>query len=332
MDAITTNVPVWRPPAGQAAASFWAVRLRMRTIRRARVSCGWTAVAIAGLSVIGYVVEDPVTAAVFDAVAVALGILAVVLHRRYGRFEGRIDDLVSMPLTRTPAAFVGEDVLALADYRVRVHGANWAVRQVVARTGEVATAGPDATGLMLVLVDGRPTPIPAELVTTFDTPRETPRGTDVTGRYARWLVETMWVATAAFVVLGTGWTINQATTTHFGWIMSAVFFAVALVVMGIRAIRLTVALRQVGNYQWEAHPVTVHRWRGDPAVVGNLHLLLNDREGLPLTVRMATVELVATIQMTNQVWVAGPPEAGKITAVGVPGYPIFAEGVYRKVS
>lgn len=274
--------------------------------------------------------------------AVATTAMAVWYRVVVGRWLPAARELLAgSPSRRVTARLVarqlGRTVIGAGDVHVRVRFADRGLRQVIANTCEITLVGPDAHGRAVVFVDGQPKPLPAKVVAAAEQSEPEP-----TVDVAKWFVARQaglcWlvVAGALLAVAGFAYDAQQpmtvpvrpekAGTAEFNWFFAAlcVGIAVAALVMALGQQRLA---RLLGTGQWQAYPATLVGWRGDskrPNADLTLQVGLPDGRSHRVVVRRASPELMANVYVTATLWVVGPPAAGKLHAVGVPGHPIVA--------
>lgn len=348
MDDTQLSVAVWRP-AEQWQVEDKAVDLRLRWYRLRSNGALAGAVRVVVLALVLIALEGRIEAlsAWFVIRAAAYLILYVRHQNLVGRWLPTARDLLTgAPSRRVPARIVqhtsNSAVLAVEQMYLRLPTANWGLRQVIARAGEVTLLGPDAKGYAVVLVDGLPAPQPAQVlaVAPAEQPAEPPAHVSVNGAddavprwYARRHVRVqfyplIWLIPALALVYDVTRPLPHLGYRPFAgaaWLYLVVLVAVILLgsLPALDQFRLP---KLLAAGQWRAYPVTVGEWKGDPRPFGDLTLRLSlpDEMSLPVRVKHAPVELVANVSATGTLWVIGTPAAGKLTAVGVPGYPIAA--------
>lgn len=333
---------VWRPP-DQHQIGDEAVELRLKNyeyLNRAHLGVIGIAVLVVLFEWLMGCLYTVVTAAM---VAVVVMTIMAVWYRVVvgGWLPAARKLLADSPSRRVTARVVahrlGRTVVAAGDVHLRVLFADRGLRQVIANTGEITLVGPDAHGRAVVFVDGGPLPLPAKIVAAVEQSQPEP-----TVDAPKWFVARqaglcwLMVAGALLAVAGFAYDAQQpmtvpvrpekAGTAEFNWFFAAlcVGIAVAALVMALGQHRLA---RLLDAGQWQAYPATLVGWKGDskrPNGDLTLQISLPDGQWRRMMVRRASPELMANVYVTATLWVVGPPAAGKLSAVGVPGHPIVA--------
>jgi hypothetical protein len=332
------SVPVWRPPAGRPAAHDWAVTLRLNAYYKVRGSLIKAVAFLVVLAVIEFVLPNLTLLLPLFMVAVAALVLGqlVVFQVSYGRWLTVIRALTDNAVpTRVKAEIVSRKratiVLAVDSGRTHLRLVNISrgARQVIGRTGEIAVAGPDADGMAAIFVDGLPFPIPGQVV---EAPPRTalepvdPSGNAVTMWFAKRYARLQWLPIGFFALMFASLVAVVAQNSGDTYLYVS---AIYLVLLGFLAYKFVDVYRMpslLKRGDWQAYPVVIQVWKGNPRIVGGLGMSLSLPDGtqLPVSVRWASADLVANIQASNQLWVTSRPEAGERTVVGVPGFPIAA--------
>ncbi|MGQ0842032.1 hypothetical protein [Actinokineospora sp.] len=178
-----------------------------------------------------------------------------------------------------PAVVEVDDVGVL-----RVIGMPSAHRFLIARTGAVWVAGPDAAGWALVRVDGSHEPFLARLVRGPRRIAALSEAPEVTERWARSL-----------------------RARAFG-----------------RLDRRLPALVAAGEWTRVDAVLGPWRTRLDGTARAHGAIRLADGRVMAVTMPRAAVDLLGTVWETGALWFAGTPEPGLTLAAGFPGYPLLA--------
>jgi hypothetical protein len=343
VDEIQQSVEVWRPPTDRPADFDPAVQLRLTAYAKQRPGAIGSVVLYMLVALLWFLITDGIS-----VMGIVLLLLAgwavnglVVNHMKYGRWAPSQQLLVrDVPAQRAPARVVSWNgevaVLRSGEMHLQVRNVNWAVRQIIARTGEISLVGPDGNGTAAVFVDSLPAPVPAQVVA--GTAPVEPEPLAVTSMIAaadelplwfgRHFARLQWIVVAVTVIIAAAFFIdvNRPSADPTATVVFDICVA-ALLLKGLyRLVDLLRLPALLKTGRWQGYPVSVRAWRHGPRLAGDLGLVLTlpSGEQLPVTVRSATDALVANINATGTLWVVGEPQAGKLTAVGVPGYPIAA--------
>lgn len=334
MDNVAQSVPVWQPPVDRPAGNDTAVELRLKALDRMRISLPLSVVfywALAGV-LIGFDGVDFLSGVLLMIGALALVRLVDFQVRWGGRAAAAKALLANVVMTRVGAEVIARKVLAVDGKYLRVN-MTWADRQIVAREGEIWLAGPDVKGAAVVFVGGVPVPLLAQVVEAGERIEPEPAMTTqgalpmwYAKRYAEWQRVYLGVTLAALAAA-----LHQLSRSFpDSWVVFAALFLV-FTLGSMSRVSDTFRVPSLLNAgAWQAYPVTIRTWQGKRRLVGELGLVLQRPDGsaVPVTVRYASAELVANIEASGQLWVVGPPEEGKLAAVGVPGYPVAAAARY----
>jgi hypothetical protein len=334
VDNVAQSVPVWQPPADCPADRDSTVELRLKALDRVRIYLPLSIVicwALAGM-LIGLDGIDFLSGVLLLLGATSLIRLAGFQVRWGKRLAAAKALLANVVTTRVSAEVISKKVLAVDSVHLRVN-MTWADRQIVAREGEVWLAGPDAEGTAVVFVGGVPVPLPAQVVEAGERTAPEPLMNTQSALpmwFAKRHAELQRFSSAASLVVLAAVLYQFSLSYPDLWpVLAAIYLVLTLgSVSRISDILRVPYLLNAGA--WQAYPVTIQAWKGKPRLFGDLGLLLSRPDGsaVPVTVRSASAELVANIEATGQLWVIGLPEEGKLTAVGVPGYPVAAAARY----
>jgi hypothetical protein len=339
-------VAVWRPPTDRPAAQDTAVALMLKfhTGRRRALISMMSVFLVLGVLMILVEGRVEVLSGLLLLLAGWMLTTAVVVRVKLGRrlMPAVTALLENTVLGRVPARVVtwkgSTTLLAVGSgaQHLKVHMVSWGLRQIMARSGEVWLAGPDATGAAVVFADGMPLPLPAQTAPGSGEPRTEPAAQvsmvaaqdAMPAWYARRLVRYLWFPVGLVVAVIAALLIELGRPGQYSlvvWVGVCCLAALLLktLVRSADTFRLSALLR-VGS--WAGYPVRIRIWRGNPRLAGELSLVMTLPDGreLPVTIRSASNDLVANISATGVLWVAGTPEAGKLAAVGVPGHPVAA--------
>lgn len=342
MDDTLKSVPVWTPPTGQPAHYDRAVELRLRAYGRMRRNFGLAAALYLGTGVVGLLVflNDDDTRYALAVVFLVMGVVSlgmlVSFQRRWGRWAATAKALLSSAITRRATAEVvtakGKTVVLALDggqWYVRAGAVNREARQIVARTGEVWLAGPDASGAVVLFIDALPAPVHA-LVTTEVPERGAPEPpadaslSALPASSARRFAAVQWLSAGMWLIVVGAVSYDVADNSYGQFYGAAMIVVLIITLVRILPVLRLPSLVKAGH--WQSYQATMHTWRGDPKLVGDLGVTITYPDGgvQPVTVRLASADLVANIANTGLLWVAGTPAPGATLAVGVPGYPIAA--------
>jgi hypothetical protein len=197
--------------------------------------------------------------------------------------------------------------------------------------------GPDAKGNAVVFVDSQPTPLPAKVVAAPAQLGAEPiapvswRGVedDVAMSYARKHARLQWLAPVAMLIVIAGFVIDA--TRHepafdVNWLFAATL-ALSAVCFPASTYAQLLLPRLVAAGQWKQYQAVVLGWRSESsqwaAADLSVQLSRTDGELRRMVVKAAPVEVVAQINATGTLWVIDPG-AGRLTAAGVPGFPVVA--------
>ena len=332
-----TDIPMWEPPVGQALDSDPAVQLILNYWRRRKVV--QPVFVFTGLAVLMFIIH-----AGFSALGVLFLAGAVTALVGVFQFRGR----VAWWLAAAPSLMDGE--MAVRERSEAVGGAGaWTLlsidggrlylrvtntepgtRQLLARQREVSVVGPNSDGVAAVVIDGLPVPLPARVVPAPAVPSPVVVTDEDLPRQAAAKAARVVRLSVAITALAGASLLFDVLVIFDGWLTATFGFAVVLVfglIAGLfrrgdqhRMVKL------LNNGPWQAYPVQLLSWAGNPALVGRLRLVLTlpDGDRLPVTVRLGAAWLVANVTATGYLWVAGPPSLGASAVVGLPGHPTVA--------
>lgn len=333
---------VWRPPADVGAdptvrlyLNYWLRRRPVRAILIRLVLAALMFLLHRGFSMLG------VLFLVLTAVSV-VGL--VVFHQRIGWWRAAAPSLLDgASVTRVRSDVVGRDGRAMllsvdgGRLYLRVTNTVGGARQYAARQQEVSLVGPNADGVAAVLFDGVPMPLAAKVVPAPTNPRPVPvTDEDLPRGAAKVAVLAAWESVAVVALLGASLVFDLLLFID-GWPAAWLGFAFVLVVGLIAGFfqggdrHRTVKL--LGNGPWQAYPVQLLSWSGDPAVIGQLRMVLTRPDGsqLPVSSRLAPAWLIGNISATGVLWVAGSPRRDRAAVVGLPGSPLVAVVRFREL-
>ena len=330
-------IAVWQPHTNDEA-----VELRLKSYLRHDRVLGWSISAPLLLLLVEWLLDSPRVAAMALIVVVAMAI-AVAWYRAVviSWLPAARELLAGSPHRRLAACVVAHrpayTVIGVGETYLRVRFVNRGLRQVIACSGEITTIGPDAKGNAVVFVDGWPAPLPAKVAaaTKQSAPEsavDEPKGS-LTRKAGLW-----WLAFAgallpaavfaydaqqSVVIVGRN-EING--TAMFNWLFMAMSVVMACCLLGL-ALRQHWLSRLLAAGQWQGYPAALVSWKGESRQPGTnlvLQISLPDDRSLRVSVQQASPELMANVYVTATLWAVGTPTAGKVVAVGVPGYPIVA--------
>ena len=221
---------------------------------------------------------------------------------------------------------------------LRVPRARLVFRQIVARSGRVWLCGPDERGRVMVRVDGISAGVVAKVrkspprSTTPVTPVEPATARPIDEPVLAWLVRRQNRAFVISVVLSillavTGAIVLAQTGGGNGFGLIPLIYGLAmlaLLVSGRRRVRQAPDLvARVSG--WTPVPVRLDAWAANGRVIGPARgaIWLPDGSAVLLSVPRASIDLVANVQASHTLWIAGEPARDSVVAVGVPGYPIL---------
>ncbi len=216
-------------------------------------------------------------------------------------------------------------VLRLADgRRVRVWGPVPAVRDVIARAGHVWLVDPDSRGWTAVRAPGVHLPWPARIVTGSGGHPVAGADTDELRQLGRVQLSSLlaWagMAVVTILVLVIGSPLLEACVLTAGLgVGIALYRGVCLL-----RYRQLAALRR-GPWQRLSATVTFGAVKRNATADATGTVQLPSGERFALVMKNADVNVLANIEKTGSVWVAGAPLAGKDHALGFPGYPLIAK-------
>lgn len=226
---------------------------------------------------------------------------------------------------------------------LRVRRARLVLRQIVARSGRIWLCGPDERKRVMVRVDGMCLGVTARVTRTAPTapagaglPPVRPVGNrPIDEPVLAWLLrrQTRWFAAAlaAGLLLVVGGLLIAATGASGTGIALGLFpllyggLLVTSLVSGRRR-SLRVPKLIAASTGWTPLPVHLDSWQAGGRVFGPARgaIWLPDGSSIPVHLPRASIDLVANIQASHTLWVAGGyPTRGATVAVGVPGYPII---------
>lgn len=337
------EVLTWRPPAAGPVGSDPAVQLHLNFWRRRKMVQPIVVLLVLaalmfllhlGFSMLG----------LFFLAGAATSLVALLQFRsRVGWWLKAAPSLLDgATAVRVRSEAVGGEgtwtLLSIDGGRLHLHVTNTepGVRQFLARQREVSLVGPNADGIAAVLADGVPAPLPARVVPAPAEPRpvavtdeDLPRWAAARAARATW-------SALAFIGLA-GASLVFDLLLRDGWLLATIGFVVVLAAAGIASFfrrgdqhRMG---KLLGNGPWQAYPVQLLSWTGNPAIIGKLRLALTLPDGsqLPVTARVGPAWLVANISATGLLWVAGPPRPGEAAVAGLPGHPHVAAVRYREL-
>ncbi|MFI9381004.1 hypothetical protein [Kutzneria sp. NPDC052558] len=285
-------------------------------------------------------------------VVLGLGAAALVAAAAWrwgtvGRWMPTVKTLLARGASRRVAAVVvghrGNSAVVVAEGRyLRVRPAAWAVRQVIARTGEITVFGPDAKGNAVVFVDSQPTPLPAKVVSAPAQIGAEPIAPvswhgaedEVPMSYARKHARLQWLGPVAMLIAIAGFVIDanrHELAFDVNWFFAAILALSAVCVPASTYVQLRLP-RLVAAGQWQQYQAVVLGWRSEgsqwAAADLSVQLSRTDGELRRMVVKTAPVEVVAHINATGTLWVIDPG-TGRLTAAGVPGYPVVAPARFQ---
>jgi hypothetical protein len=280
---------------------------------------------------------------VFFLALVAVQVVGLVQFRsRVGWWLPSAGLLDGAQAVRAAAQVVGGArawmLLSINGQYLKVTNAEAPVRQLAARLGEVSLIGPDAHGVGAVLLDGLPAPLPAKVVPA----PVNPQLVAVTDQdLPRWgasrAARMVWIGLGTVALGGASVAFDVVQLlehrTIEAWGGFALVLAVAIVAAFFRQGDQHRMVKLLGNGPWQAYPVQLMSWGGNPAAVGQMRLVLTLPDGrqLPVSARLAPAWLIANITATGTLWVAGAPQFGRSAVVGLPGHPLVAPVKFREL-
>jgi hypothetical protein len=334
---------MWRPPLDRPLGSDPAIQLVINFWRRRRqlpqiIFClALAAVVFAihrGFSLLGVVL-------LLAAAATVVG--AVRFRERVKWWLPAAQSLLDgpPPVRVRSEAVDGEKtwtVLSIAGGRLhlRLPNTEARLRQLLARQREVSLVGPNADGVAAVIVDGLAIPLPAKVVPAPAAPRPvsvTDEDLPLVG--AAQAARVVWISLAFTGLVGAS-LIFDLLLTIAGWGVATIGFVGMLILFAVAArFRRGNQHRMVkllGNGPWQAYPVQLLSWSGNPAPIGQLRLTLTlpDGTALPVWARYGEPWLIANISATGYLWVAGQPTSGGSAVAGLPGLPYIAAVQFKQ--
>ncbi|HTI24342.1 MAG TPA: hypothetical protein VL652_25325 [Kutzneria sp.] len=334
---------MWRPPA-VALGSDPAVQLHLnywRNRKLVRPIVGFVLLAALmflvhrGFSMLGVL---------FVLLAAVTAVAPIQFRSRIGWWLPAAPSLLDgAPVVRVRGEVVGGDkswMLLRVDggrLHLRVTNARRPIRQFVARQREMSLIGPNADGLAAVVLDGVSFPLPAKVVPAPADPRPEPvTDEDLTRLAAAQAALLVWFGVGIVTLLGAS-VLFDLLLVMDGWVAATIGFVIVVLAGFIASFfrrgdqhRMVKLLR---NGQWQAYPVQLLSWTGNPALVGKLRLALTLPDGsqLPVSARLAPSWLIANISATGYLWVVGSPRRDEAAVVGLPGYPFAAAVRFREL-
>ncbi|MBB5892500.1 hypothetical protein ACFFS4_16845 [Kutzneria kofuensis] len=328
---------MWRPQVGAPMLNDPAVLLHLNYWRKRKLV--QPVVVCLVLAVLMFVLHRG-----FSMLGVVLLGLAAVSVTAFVQFRSRVgwwlpaaeSVLDGAPPVRVRSQVVGGagawTLLSVDGGRLylRVTNTERAVRQFAARQREVSLIGPNADGVAAVMLDSLPVPLPAKVVPAPPNPQPVPVTDEDLSRWAAANTARAVYLGLAVVGLCGASVVFDLLLTIDGWLPATIGFVFVLVVALVASFfrrgdqhRMVKLLR---NGPWQAYPVQLLSWTGNPALVGRLRLALTLPDGsqLPVSARFGPAWLVANIAATGTLWVAGNPKHGQAAAVGLPGHPHVA--------
>ncbi|HEX3786886.1 MAG TPA: hypothetical protein VHW44_03425 [Pseudonocardiaceae bacterium] len=215
-------------------------------------------------------------------------------------------------------------------------------RQVVLRSGRLWLCGPDERGRVMARVDGLSFGVPARILDQPPADATPPVLTEPTG--PRPLDEPMlagllrrqlrlglvrYLGPAIVLALGVASVVVSPVYAAVGpiFLVLAVVYAV---LAGLAVTRFQGILRQSSRLLadapgWTPVLARLDSWQAAGRVIGPARgqVWLPDGSTATVSVPRAGIDLVANIQASGTLWVAGPPTRGSTMAVGLPGYPLL---------
>jgi hypothetical protein len=332
---------MWRPPAValgsdpavQLHLNHWRNRKLVRPIVIAVVLAALMFLVHRGFSMLG---------ALFVVLAAVTAVAPIQFRSRIGWWLPAAQSLLdAAPVVRVRGEVVGGEkawMLLSVDggrLHLRVTNARRPIRQLVARQREMSLIGPNADGLAAVVLDGLSFPLPAKVVPAPADPRPEPvTDEDLTRWAAANAAHLVWIGVGIMTLVGASFLFDLLLVMD-GWFAATGGFVVVLLAGFIASFfrrgdqhRMVKLLR---SGQWQAYPVQLLSWTGNPGLVGKLRLALTMPDGsqLPVSARLAPSWLIANISATGYLWVAGSPRPDQAAVVGLPGYPLAAAVRFR---
>jgi hypothetical protein len=210
------------------------------------------------------------------------------------------------------------------------------LRQLLARQREVSLVGPNADGVAAVIVDGLAVPLPARVVPAPASPRPIAvTDEDLPRVGAAKAARMVWISLAFVGLLGAS-VIFDVLLNDAGWVVATIAFVGALALFAVAALfrrgNQHRMVKLLGNGPWQAYPVQLLSWSGNPAPIGQLRLMLTLPDGtvLPVWARYGEPWLIANISATGYLWVAGTPTFGGSAVIGLPGLPFVTAAQFKQ--
>jgi hypothetical protein len=234
------------------------------------------------------------------------------------------------PVTVTVLAERGT-VLALPDgNRVRVWMLTPALRDVIARTGQVWLAGPDERGWLAVRVPGVHVPWPARIVPGSDGQSVVVVGadTDPAADQLRQLGRRQAVSLVAWA--GLALVVGLTRVIGSPVLDSDVLLAGLGVATALYRGACIVRYRQLAALRrgpWQRLAATVERTEVRRNLVADATgtVQLPSGERFAVVMKNADLNVLANLEKMGAVWLAGDPRSGEQHVLGFPGYPLIAK-------
>jgi len=310
-------------------------------VRNIATGCGVLALVFLGLAIVAPDDFDTtMTAALIPATAVIS--VSWLVNARWRRIAGAVYPKLAWRAAEATvlrarpcvvSAKVGEETIHL-----RVPRARLVFRQIAARSGRVWLCGPDERGRVMVRVDGISAGAIAKVCK--NAPRDRTPVTPVRPASQRpidepvlaWLVRrqsrafVISVVASGMLVLGGVLIVALDADPSSIGLFPLVYglLMLGLVISGRRRVRQAPDLiARVGS--WTPVPVRLDAWQANGRVFGPARgaIWLPDGSAARLSVPRASIDLVANVQASHTLWIAGEPARDSVVAVGVPGYPII---------
>jgi hypothetical protein len=198
---------------------------------------------------------------------------------------------------------------------------------LIARTGRVWIVGPDKSGWVSVRVDGSRVAFAARRVRSRSRHVPMVAAADVTalaaGRLRSRAFDPFRVLAGVIGLWAVPVALGGIWTGFFGAVLVTAFTTAASAKYTLIDRHLPALVAQA---DWVLCDVMLRSWeaRRDGAAMGTGKVWLDDDVTLEVTMPNASVDLLAVASETDLLWFSQLPEAGKIVAVGYPGYPVVA--------